>query len=395
MDVLKEVARIEEDIIAWRRHIHANPEIGYEEYATAAFVAEKMRSYGIEVLEGVGGTSVVGVLRGDKPGRCVALRADMDALPIQEETGLAFSSRNPGCMHACGHDGHTAMLLGAARVLAGLRSELCGVVKFFFQSAEECSPKGGAIPLIESGVMENPKVDFVFALHLWPEVPFGKVGIKAGPLMSASDRIQINVKGRGGHGAAPHGAIDSVVVASHIVTALQAIVSRQMNPLDPVVVTIGRFIAGQRHNVIAPTAYLDGTVRTQNEAVRLALPQKIAQLVEGIAAGFGATASVDYELGYPTLHNHPEGMKMVVEATTAALGAENVVILEQPSMGGEDFAYYLDHAIGAMFWLGCKGIDTSPFPVHNAQYDFDERALVRGSAVMVQLALGHCLRSSE
>lgn len=387
MDVLKEVARIEDEIIFSRRHIHAHPELGYEEYETAAFVAEKLRSFGIEVHEGVGGTSVVGVLYGEQPGRCVALRADMDALPIQEETGLPFASHNPGCMHACGHDGHTAMLLGAAQVLAGMRSELSGVVKFIFQSAEECSPRGGAIPLIESGVMENPKVDFVFALHLWPEVPFGKVGIKAGPLMSASDRIQINVTGRGGHGAAPHAAIDSVVVASHIVTALQAIVSRQMNPLEPVVVTIGRFIAGQRHNVIAPTAYLDGTVRTQNEAVRHALPQKIAQLVESIAAGFGASASVEYEFGYPTLHNHPEGMKMVVEAAAAALGEENVLILEQPSMGGEDFAYYLDHAVGAMFWLGCKGLDTPPFPVHNAQYDFDERALVRGAAVMVQLAL--------
>lgn len=387
MDILKEVAGIEEEIILWRRHLHAHPELGYEEHETAAFVFEKLRSFGLEVQEGVGGVSVVGVLRGAKPGRCVALRADMDALPIQEETELPFASQSPGCMHACGHDGHTAMLLGAARVLAAKRSELSGVVKFFFQSAEECSPRGGAIPLIEAGVMENPKVDFVFALHLWPEVPFGKVGIKAGPLMSASDRIQVNVTGRGGHGAAPHAAIDSVVVASHIVTALQSIVSRQMNPLEPVVVTIGRFIAGQRHNVIAPTAYLDGTVRTQNEAVRHGLPQKISQLVESIAAGFGASASVEYEFGYPTLHNHPDGVRMVVEATSTALGEESVFMLDQPSMGGEDFAYFLDHAVGAMFWVGCKGEDTTSFPVHNSRYDFDERALVRGTAVMVQLAV--------
>ncbi|MBS4054087.1 MAG: amidohydrolase [Thermaerobacter sp.] len=387
MDILKEVAGIEEEIILWRRHLHAHPELGYEEHETAAFVSEKLRSFGLEVQEGVGGVSVVGVLRGAKPGRCVALRADMDALPIQEETELPFASQSPGCMHACGHDGHTAMLLGAARVLAAKRSELSGVVKFFFQSAEECSPRGGAIPLIEAGVMENPKVDFVFALHLWPEVPFGKVGIKAGPLMSASDRIQVNVTGRGGHGAAPHAAIDSVVVASHIVTALQSIVSRQMNPLEPVVVTIGRFIAGQRHNVIAPTAYLDGTVRTQNEAVRHGLPQKISQLVESIAAGFGASASVEYEFGYPTLHNHPDGVRMVVEATSTALGEESVFMLDQPSMGGEDFAYFLDHAVGAMFWVGCKGEDTTSFPVHNSRYDFDERALVRGTAVMVQLAV--------
>ncbi|MBT9158477.1 MAG: N-acyl-L-amino acid amidohydrolase [Firmicutes bacterium] len=387
MNILADVFAIEEEIIAWRRHIHAHPELGYAEFQTAEFVAGKLGEWGLEVHAGVGGTSVVGVLHGASAGRSVALRADMDALPVTEETGLSFASRNPGCMHACGHDGHTAMLLGAAKVLAAKQSEIAGTVKFLFQSAEECSPRGGAIPLIEAGALDNPKVDYIFALHLWPEVPFGKVGVKAGPLMSASDRIQVHVTGRGGHGAAPHQTVDAVVVASHIVTALQAIVSRQMDPLEPVVVTIGRFIAGQRHNVIAPTAYLDGTVRTQNEVVRQSLPHKISQLVEGIAAGFGASASVDYEFGYPTLHNHPEGARMVVEATDLALGEGNVVTLERPSMGGEDFAYYLDHAVGAMFWLGCKGPGASEFPVHNSRFDFDEQALSRGTAVMAEVAL--------
>ena len=387
MNVLSEAVKIEPEIIAWRRHFHTHPELGYAEHHTAAFVAEKLRGWSVEVYEAVGGTSVVGILRGAKPGLCVALRADMDALPVEEETGLPFASQNPGCMHACGHDGHMAILLGAAKVLSDKRSEFTGTVKFIFQSAEECSPRGGALPLIEAGVMENPKVNFVFALHLWPELPPGKVGVKAGPLMSAADRLQIHITGLGGHGAAPHYAVDSVVVASHIVTALQTIVSRQTDPLEPAVVTIGQFAAGQRHNIIAATAYLDGTVRTQSETVRQTLPKRIAQLVEGIAAGFNARASVDYEFGYPTLHNHPQGSQLVAEAVSLALGKDCVVILERPSMGGEDFAYYLEHAVGAMFWLGCQDPHMPSFPIHNSRYNFNERVLVRGAAVRAEVAL--------
>jgi len=387
MGTLQAALDIEQEIIAWRRHIHANPELGYAEFMTAAFVAERLREWGLLVHEAVGGTSVVGILQGGTPGACLALRADMDALPIAEETGLPYASQNQDCMHACGHDGHTAMLLGAAKVLASRRADIAGTVKFIFQSAEECSPRGGALPLIEAGVMSDPKVDYIFALHLWPEVPFGKVGVKAGPLMSASDRIQLHITGKGGHGAAPHQAVDAVIVGSHIVTALQTIVSRQVDPLEPVVLTIGRFMAGQRHNVIAPTAYLDGTVRTQNEAVRKELPQKIVQVAEGVAAGFGATVSVDYEFGYPTLHNHPEGAEKVAQATIAALGEGSVVALARPSMGGEDFAYFLDHAVGAMFWIGCKGPRASEFPVHNSRFEFDEQVLAKGTAVLAELAL--------
>lgn len=387
MHIFSEAVQIESEIIAWRRYIHAHPELGYAEHHTAAFVAEKLRSWNIEAYEAVGGTSVVGVLHGAKPGFCVALRADMDALPLEEETGLPFASQNPGCMHACGHDGHMAILLGAAKVLSDKRHEFAGTVKFIFQSAEECPPRGGALPLIEAGVMENPKVDFVFALHLWPELPLGKVGIKAGVLMSAADRLQIHIAGLGGHGAAPHHAVDSVVVASHIVTAMQTIVSRQTDPLEPVVVTIGQFVAGQRHNIVAANAYLDGTVRTQNKTVRQMLPKRISQLAESIAAGFGARASVDYEFGYPALYNHPQGSQLVIEAASLALGKDCVVLMERPSMGGEDFAYYLEHAVGAMFWLGCQESHMPSFPIHNSRYNFDERVLVRGAAVMAEVAL--------
>lgn len=386
-DIWTTVKGFEQEIISWRRHVHENPELGYEEVETSAFVANLLRQFELEVYEGVAGTGVVAILRGEQEGPCVALRADMDALPVAENTGLPFASKTQGRMHACGHDGHTAMLLGAARVLSTLRQSLKGTVKFFFQHAEECAPHGGAKSMIEAGVMENPKVDYVFALHLWPEVPFGKVGVKTGPLMSASDRLQIEIQGKGGHGAAPHHAVDAVVVASQVVNALQTVVSRQVDPLDAVVVTIGSLIAGQRYNVIAPAAHLDGTVRTQNEAVRRELPARITRLVESIAAGFGAKATVNYEFGYPTLLNHEVGVDIVVRAAEAVFGPEATVRLERPSMGGEDFAYFLNHAVGAMFWLGCKGPDSPDFPIHNSRFDFDESVLARGTAVMVSAAL--------
>ncbi len=394
LEVRTAVQTIEQEIVAWRRHIHAHPELGYEEVETAAFVAALLRSFGLEVMEGVGGsTGVVGILRGEGEeegegeGACVALRADMDALPVTEETGLAFASRHLGKMHACGHDGHTAMLLGAAKVLSLHRRSFAGTVKFFFQPAEECAPRGGALDMIDAAVMDNPKVNYVFALHLWRELPLGKVGVKAGPLMSASDRVRIRVQGNGGHGAAPHQAIDAVVVASHIVTALQAIASRQVDPLEPFVLTIGSFHAGQRYNVIAPYAELDGTVRTQSEALRGTIPNRITAIAQAVATGFGAEAQVNYEYGYPTLINQPHAVEAVSNAVTEVLGEQALVELTKPSMGGEDFAYFLNHAKGAMFWLGCRGPLSSDAPIHNGKFDFDEGALAVGTSVLVQTTL--------
>lgn len=391
LEIRSAVQAIEQEIISWRRHIHAHPELGYEEVETAAFVARLLRSFGLSVEEGVGGTGVVGMLRGEGEsegeGLCVALRADMDALPVTEETGLPFASRNLGKMHACGHDGHTAMLLGAARVLSLHRRSFAGTVKFFFQPAEECAPRGGALGMIEEGVMVDPKVDYVFALHLWPELPLGKVGIKTGALMSASDRVRLRIQGKGGHGAAPHQAIDAVVVASHIVTALQAIAGRQVDPLEPFVLTIGSFHAGQRYNVIAPYAELDGTVRTQNETLRSTIPRRITTLAQAVAAGFGAEAEVNYEYGYPTLYNQPHAVDVVSKAVAEVLGEHELIELGRPSMGGEDFAYFLDHAKGAMFWLGCHGPLSPEAPIHNGKFDFDEDALAVGTGVLVQTTL--------
>ncbi|MBT9156415.1 MAG: N-acyl-L-amino acid amidohydrolase [Firmicutes bacterium] len=389
LEVRTAVQASEQKIVSWRRHLHAHPELGYEEVETAAFVVRLLKSFGLQVEEGVGGTGVVAWLRGEGAGEglCVALRADMDALSVTEETGLPFASRNQGKMHACGHDGHTAILLGVAKVLSERRQSFAGTVKFFFQPAEECAPRGGALDMIDAGAMQDPKVDYVFALHLWPELPLGKIGIKAGALMSASDRVRIRIQGKGGHGAAPHQAIDAVVVASHVVAALQTIASRQVDPLEPFVLTIGSFHAGQRYNVIAPYAELDGTVRTQNEALRSTMPNRITCIAQAVAEAWGAEAQINYEYGYPTLYNEPHAVEAVSKAVAEVLGEEALVELTRPSMGGEDFAYFLNHAKGAMFWLGCHGPLSPDVPIHNGKFDFDESSLAVGTCVLVQTTL--------
>lgn len=387
MDFIKRrTLELTDEVRELRRKIHQNPEIGYEEHETAALVANYLRQQGIEVAEGVGGVSVVGLLRGAKPGPCVALRADMDALSVQEETGLPFASQKPGIMHACGHDGHTAMLLVAARILSENRAEIAGTVKFLFQSAEECAPHGGAKYMIEAGALENPRPESVFGLHLWPDVPLGQVGLKEGPIMSASDRIQISVKGKGGHGAIPHQAVDAVYVGSQIVTALQGVVSRQVDPMDAAVVTIGQFNSGSRYNIIAEDAFMDGTVRTQNEDLRGTMPDRIGRIVESVAQAYGAKASLLYEKGFPTLYNHPESVSLAAQAVRDVLGDDGILHVERPSMGGEDFAFFTRELPGSFLWLGCRARGESGFPIHNPRYNFDEAALPIGVELLCRLA---------
>ncbi len=375
------------EVIRLRRHFHLHPEIGYEEHQTARYVAQYLRALGAEVTEGVGGVSVMGVLQGYSEGPCIALRADIDALSLTEETGLDFASQNPGVMHACGHDGHTAMLLTAARILSDTKDRWRGTIKLLFQSAEECAPHGGAKDMIEAGVLDNPQPALVYGLHLWPEIPLGHVGLKEGPLMSASDRLRIHVVGKGGHGAMPHQAVDAVLVASSIVTALQSIVSRQVDPMDAAVVTIGELKAGSRYNVIAEEAHLDGTVRTQNEELREIMPARITTLVEHTALSQGATAKVTYEKGYPTLHNDPWALSVARRAVVETLGQTGVVEVSRPSMGGEDFAFFAQQVPGAFLWLGCREQGTVGYPIHNPRYTFDEEALPHGVELLCRLAM--------
>jgi hippurate hydrolase len=371
-----------EDIVALRRDIHREPELGFETEKTAEKVLDALNGLPLEIQTGVAENGVVATLKGGGgDGPTVALRADMDALPIHEETGLPFASEEDGKMHACGHDGHTSMLVGAARVLAQdhLRERLNGTVKFVFQPAEE-GYAGGQV-MVEEGVAED--VSSIFALHLWPGLPFGSVGTKAGPIMAAADAFEMTVKGQGGHGAMPHLAADAITMAAHIVTALQTVVSREVSPVDAAVLTIGEIEAGFAFNIIPETAYLGGTVRTLNPDLRETMPERIEDLARGIAHGMRGDIELDYRFSYPITSNDADSARLVLDVVGELFGEENAVELENPSMGGEDFAFFLEKVPGAFIWLGVGDVSG----LHTAQFAFDEEILPQGSALLAALAL--------
>lgn len=374
-------------IVEWRRALHRIPELARQEEKTSGLVADLLEEVGLEVREGVGGTGVVGLLKGANPGHVVALRADLDGLPVTEETGLPFASVHEGRMHACGHDGHMAMLLGAARVLADVREELHGQVKFLFQPAEEEGQTGGAAPLIEAGVLENPKVDFVFGLHVWPNLETGRIGYRPGPLLAATDTFYLVVKGRGGHGAKPHEAVDPVVVAAHLVVALQAIASREVDPLDPFVLTVGKLQAGTVHNVIPAEARLEGTLRTLNPETRRTLQERIERIASGVTAAYRATYDLRLEEGYPVTITDPTATERAVEVLREVFPGDAVVEVP-PTMGGEDFSRYLERVPGSFFFLGtgneAEGLTA---PIHSPHFQVDEEALPLGTAALARLAL--------
>ncbi|MEE9600085.1 MAG: M20 family metallopeptidase, partial [Thermoplasmata archaeon] len=293
MDPLPELAMQHKDaIVDWRRSLHRIPELAYDEVKTSGLIADVLEELGLKVSEGVGGTGVVAVMKGSKPGKVVALRADMDALPLEERTGLSFASVHEGRMHACGHDSHMAMILGAALVLKDLKTELPGQVKFIFQPAEEEGREGGAKPMIEAGVLKNPRVDYIFGLHVWSDLEAGKIGYNGGALLASTDTFYITVKGRGGHGAKPHHTVDPIVTAAHLVVALQTIASREADPLEPFVLTVGKFEAGTVHNIIPSEAYLEGTLGTVTDRTRRGLRKRLERIVAGVTSSYRA----EYEL---------------------------------------------------------------------------------------------------
>jgi amidohydrolase len=372
-------------IVADRRDIHAHPELGYQERRTAALVAARLRDLGIEVRDGVGTTGVVGVIRGHSPGRTVLLRADMDALPIQEENEVPYASRTPGVMHACGHDAHTAILLGAARLLAERRAEIAGTVKLVFQPAEEGG--AGALRMIEEGVLDDPPVDAAFGLHVDADRYVGQVALRAGPAMAAADSFTITITGRGGHAASPHRAVDPIVVGAQMITALQTLVSREVSPTEPAVVTVASLSAGTTDNVIPAVATLRGTVRTFSSEVRQQVEARLREIAQGIAAAMRATAEVSYRTGYPVLHNDPAQVELVRAVVGELLGPE-AVVERGPVMGAEDFAFVLQRVPGAYLHLGVRNAAwTVPRPVHTAIFDLDEAALPIGAAVLTATAL--------
>ena len=381
-DVREKVKAAETLVIEARRELHKFPETGFKEVKTAAYVAAQLAAIGLEVRSGIAGTGVVGLLRTGRPGPTLMIRADMDALPIAEETGLAFASTHPGCMHACGHDAHMAMALGAAAVLDGLKARLAGTAVFVFQPAEE--GPGGAKPMIEAGVMDDPRVDYAIACHLWAERPEGTIGVRSGPCLAAMDRFELKILGRGGHGAQPHLCVDAIEVGAQVVAALQRVVSRQMNPVEPAVVTVGTFHAGTAFNIIPAEAAMSGTTRTFNAEIWSGWKDRIERVVKGVCDSMGAGYELNYIQGYPPTVNDAGMAEVVRRAATAVVGAERVEVPEL-TMGGEDMSFFLQRAPGCFYCLGVGRPGGAP--LHNSRFDFREELMLLGVETHCRVAL--------
>ncbi|RXT08732.1 M20 family metallopeptidase [Ammoniphilus sp. CFH 90114] len=385
--IMEQASKLKEEIIAWRRDFHQNPELSFEEHRTAEKVALHLKSLGLDVQTGVGRTGVVGILYGKEPGPTIALRADMDALPIHDQKQTGYKSTIPGKMHACGHDAHTSILMGAAQFLSQVKRPERGNVKFIFQPAEENG--GGAEVMIQDGVLQNPKVDAIAGLHVFPGVPTGSITAVKGVGCAAADFIRIKVIGRGGHAAHPHTAVDSVTVTAQVITALQHIASRQVDPLDSVVITIGTIQGGSANNIIAPEVELTGTVRTLNPALREQMPEKIEKVIKGVTEAMGATYEFLYDKGYPSIINDDQMVELVLQTADAVLGAGKQSLVK-PSMGGEDFSYYTHVVPGAFFRLGVGNTEkNTTYPLHHPMFDVDEDALPLGVAMLSAIALNY------
>jgi amidohydrolase len=371
-------------VIALRRDLHRHPELGFEEHRTAAIVAERLHDLGYEVHTGIATTGVVGVLKGTTPGKTIMLRADMDALPIDEENATEYRSTHAQTMHACGHDGHVAILLGAAELIAERRSELAGTVCLVFQPAEE--GKGGGAEMVRQGVLERFGIERAYGLHLSSSHPVGQLGFRAGPIYASSDSLEITIEGRGGHGAAPHLSIDPIYLASEFVVSVQQIVSRQIDPIEPAVVTIGAIHGGTTHNVIPSRVTLLGTVRAFNADVRAQMAGRIERILKGICDGVGATYAFSYLWRYPVTSNDAEQTRYVKALAQATVGPAAVIDVPQV-MGAEDFSFFAEKVPACFYTLGASSGPDSSWPHHHARFDIDEAALANGVRMMTAIAL--------
>ncbi len=375
------VKKIKDEIIENRRYFHKFPELSFQEFNTSKTIVDKLTDMGIDVESGIAKTGVSGLITGSKPGKTIALRADMDALPLQETSDVPYKSVNDGVMHACGHDGHIAMLLGAARVINQLKGNIEGKVKLIFQPAEE--GPAGAKYMIDEGILNG--VDEIYGIHLWNYQTIGTIGVKEGPIMAAADMFEIEVCGSGGHGAAPHGTIDAIVVASHLVNSLQTIVSRNTNPIESTVITIGMINGGYNFNIIADRVTLKGTTRAYTKENRSLIKQRMNEMVAGTEKLFNAKIKLKYKDGYPPTINNPRCSNVVLNASKKIIEDENF----DPylSMGGEDFSYYLEKIPGCFFFVGSSPEDRNPLetPHHCSHFDFDEKALLVGTSAFVQI----------
>jgi amidohydrolase len=380
-DFLSEAQALFEYTQSHRRDFHSHPELGFHEVRTAGIVAGELNSLGLEVHTGIAETGVVAVMQGSRPGPVILVRADMDALPIHEETGASYTSQNPGVMHACGHDGHTAILLTVARILNRHRQELSGTVKFVFQPAEE--GMGGAERLIQAGVLEDPKVDICLALHVWNEQPVGWIGIASGPALAGAEIFKITVKGKGGHGASPHLAVDPLLASAHIITGLQGIVSRNVPPLKTAVVSVCTIHGGEAFNVIPPSVELTGTIRTFEPEIRSTVLEHFNQTVTSIAAGLGCQVEIEINQLTPATINQPEIAGQVAATARRLLPQSEIDARNYITMGSEDFAFILEKVPGCFFFIGSanpkKGLDASH---HSPKFDFDESILPQAAGLM-------------
>jgi len=382
-EVKGKIAEMKDWLVETRRTIHMNPELGFEEVETSKLVAGYLEKFGLQVKTGMAKTGVIGLLKGEKPGKTVAIRADMDALPMEEANQISYRSKVKGKMHACGHDAHVTILLGVARLFSSMPNRVQGNIKWIFQPAEEGG--GGGRVLTEEGVLENPKVDAIFGAHLFPDLKIGKVGIHEKEGLAATDRFIIKIIGRGAHGAYPHLSRDPILAVGELISQIHTIVSRSINPLDSAVITIGKVSGGTAFNIIPDEAEILGTVRSLNQKVREDLKSRMEEVTQGVAKSFGTDYHFDFQWGYPALINDPEMSRLVAGACAKGIGKENVEFI-RPSMGGEDFAYYLQKIPGSFFRLGCRNEEKGiVHPFHSSRFNIDEEVLPFGVEMFTRI----------
>ena len=377
--------QLEKTIIKFRRNLHEYPEVSGEEVETSKKIQAKLKENGIPFQTGFAGTGVLGIIKGEKPGKTVALRADIDALSIDERSGVEYSSKIPGKMHACGHDAHTAMLLGTGILLNSRKEDIQGTVLLVFQPAEENAPIGGAKQMMEDGVFDQYRPDVILGQHVWPDLPVGKIGVRSGPIMGNSDRFKLVVKGSGGHASMPHQTNDAIIIANQVITTLQTIVSRNVDPVQSAVLTIGRIEGGYRYNVVADRVTLEGTIRTFTDETKQLVKERFHTIVHGIAQTMNAEIEIEYLDGYPATVNSEEWSNQIRETAIRLYGEESVPQM-MPSMGGEDFGRYLQKYPGAFYWLGTS-VGEGQKPLHDPEFRLDEKALPIGVEFMTEVTI--------
>ena len=384
-----DIRSLQPQLVEWRRHLHQRPELGFKEQLTAQLIAQKLQEWGIEHQTGIAQTGIVATIPSNRPGPVLAIRADMDALPVQEENDVPYRSMHDGVMHACGHDGHVAIALGTAYYLSQHRDDFAGTVKIIFQPAEE--GPGGAKPMVEAGVLKNPDVDAIIGLHLWNNLPLGTVGVRSGALMAAVECFSCTILGKGGHGAMPHQTVDSVVVSAQIVNALQTIVARNVDPIESAVVTVGELHAGTAHNVIAGTARMSGTVRYFNPKFEGYFGKRLEQVIAGVCQSQGASYELDYWHLYPPVINDVKIAELVRSVASEVIETPAGIVPECQTMGGEDMAFFLQAVPGCYFFLGSANPTKDlAYPHHHPRFDFDETALGMGVEIFIRCVEKFC-----